>query len=260
MFGIHFYHQRMRKSVALFGRMFNDLYILRKNSSGATISQVKVPLAYAPKQKFLERIRSFPNLETDQSVAVKLPRMSFEILGISYDTARQLPKINNYINNGTTINTRNRIYSYVPYNLSFQLNIFTKNQDDALQIVEQILPRFNPTYTLTVKPLSSIPDIKEDVPITIAGVTFSDDFEGPMEQRRTIIYTIDFEMKANFYGPIAEAGIVRTSINNFFQIGSGMLDSDELLETLTVKPNPLSVSPDSDFGFSETITQSVDSA
>jgi hypothetical protein len=260
MFGVYFYHERLRKSVAIFGRLFNEMYVLRKNSSGETISQVKVPLSYAPKQKFLERIRSNPDLNQDQSVAVKLPRMSFELLGITYDTTRQLPKINNYINSGTTNNTRNKIYSYVPYTLNFQLSIYAKNQDDALQLVEQILPRFNPTYTLTLSPLSNLTEIKEDVPITIAGVTFTDDFEGPVEQRRTIIYTLDFEMKANFYGPIAEQGIVRTSINNFYQIGSGLLDSDQLLETLTVTPDPTDVSPDSDYGFNETIDYSVDSA
>lgn len=254
MFGTYFYHQRIRKSVAVFGRIFNDMYVLRQNSAGETISQVKVPLAYAPKQKFLERIRENPSLNNDQSVAIKLPRMSFELLGITYDTTRQLPKINNYSNSGSTINTRNKIYSYVPYTLNFQLSIYTKNQDDALQLVEQILPRFNPTYTLTLTPLNNLNDVKEDVPITINSVNFTDDFEGPLEQRRTIIYTLDFEMKANFYGPIAEQGIVRTSINNLYQIGVGLNDSDQLLETLTVTPDPADASPDSDYGFNETIT------
>ena len=260
MFGSYFYHERIRKSVAMFGKLFNDIYVIRKNSTGASFSQIKVPLTYAPKQKFLERIRENPDLYNDTKVAIKLPRMSFEIITINYDPTRQLPKTNNVNRVGSTNNVRSKIYSGVPYNISFQLSIYAKNQDDALQIVEQIIPYFNPQYTLTIKPLADFPDIKEDVPVTLTGVTFTDDFEGMVEQRRTIIYTLDFDMKITFFGPINEQGIIRKSIVNFYQIGNGLSDSDVLYETLTVQPNPLNVGPDSDYGFTETWTLSVDSA
>lgn len=260
MFGTYFYHERIRKSVAIFGRMFNEMYVLRTNASGDVISQVKVPLSYAPKQKFLERIRENPTLTDDQQVAIRLPRMSFELLNISYDPTRQLQKTNNVNRIGSNGNVRSKIFSHVPYILNFQLSIYAKNQDDALQLVEQILPRFTPSYTLTIKPLADFQDIKEDVPITIGGVSFTDDFEGPMEQRRTIIYTLDFEMKVNFYGPIGESSIIRKSINNVYNMNAGLSDSDVLIETITVEPNPIDVSPDSDFGFTTTITLAVDSA
>lgn len=260
MFGQHFYHERIRKSVAMFGKLFNDIYVLRKNSAGDVISQVKVPLTYAPKQKFLERLAENPDLYNDQKVAIKLPRMSFEIITINYDPTRQLQKTN-YINkSGSTSNVRSKIYSYVPYNISFQLSVYAKSQDDALQVVEQIFPYFNPQYTLTVKPLADFTDIKEDVPVTLTGVTFTDDYEGSVEQRRTIIYTLDFEMKINFYGPIGEQGIIRKSIVEFYEIGGGLADSDVYLQKLTVQPNPLNISADSDYGFTETWTLSVDSA
>lgn len=260
MFGNYYYHERIRKTVAMFGKLFNDIYVLRKNSSGDVISQVKVPLSYAPKDKFLERIRENPDLYNDQKVAIKLPRMSFEIVSVTYDPTRQLPKTN-YVNKaGTSNSSRSKIYTYVPYNISFQLSLYAKNQDDALQIVEQIIPYFNPQYTLTIKPLADFPDLKEDVPVTLTGVTLTDDYEGPVEQRRTIIYTLDFDIKINFYGPIGEQGIIRKSIVEFYQIGAGLADSDVLLQKLTVEPNPLNVSPDSDYGFTETWVLSVDSA
>lgn len=260
MFGQHFYHERIRKGVAMFGKLFNDIYVLRKNSAGDVISQVKVPLTYAPKQKFLERLAENPDLYNNQKVAIKLPRMSFEIITINYDPTRQLQKTN-YINkSGSTSSVRSKIYSYVPYNIGFQLSVYAKSQDDALQVVEQIFPYFNPQYTLTVKPLADFNDIKEDVPVTLTGVTFTDDYEGSVEQRRTIIYTLDFEMKINFYGPIGEQGIIRKSIVEFYEIGSGLADSDVYLQKLTVQPNPLNISADSDYGFTETWTLSVDSA
>ena len=118
--------------------------------------------------KYLERIRENPSLENDTKVAIKLPRMSFEIINIDYDLSRQLTKVGNFNTVGSSPLNRQKFYSPVPYNIDFQLNIYAKNQDDALQIVEQILPTFNPQYTLTIKPFKEVyPDFLEDVPIVI---------------------------------------------------------------------------------------------
>jgi len=257
MFGTHFYHQKVRTCVAIFGKLFNNIYVVRPSS------QLKVPLSYAPKQKYLERIRENPDLSANSQVAIKLPRMSFEITSFAYDATRQLTKVSNFNTFGTSNTNKQKFYSPVPYSVNFQLNVYAKSQDDALQIVEQILPTFNPQYTLTIKPFSTeYPDFKEDIPIVIQGLSFSDDFEGAMEQRRTIIYTLDFEMKVSFYGPINTSDIIRTSKATFFDIGAGLLDSDIGLERIDTTPDPTSVfgMPDSDFGFSNTITLLSDSA
>ena len=260
MFGTHFYHEKTKKAVAIFGRLFNNIYVLRKNSSGAVISQLKVPLSYAPKQKYLERIRENPDLTNDTKVAIKLPRMSFEITSIAYDNARQLAKSSTFKNTGTSVSTRQKFFTPVPYSINFQLNAYAKSQDDALQIVEQILPTFNPQYSITIKPFATEhPTFVEDIPIIINGVSFSDDFEGAMEQRRTIIYSMDFEMKLSYHGPIANTSVIRTSTAKIFQIGSGNSDSDIGLESIQVTPNPTSAIglADSDFGFTTTILDSA---
>jgi len=262
MFGGHFYHAKTKKAVALFGRLFNNIYVIRKNSSGAVISQLKVPLSYAQKQKYLERIRENPNLSEDQQVAIKLPRMSFEITSIAYDAQRQLTKVGNFTTNSSTgENTkRQKFFTPVPYSINFQLNAYAKSQDDALQIVEQILPTFNPQYALTIKPFATeYPTFKEDVQVIIQGVSFSDDFEGAMEQRRTIIYSMDFEMKLSYHGPIADQSIIRQVDTKVFDINAGLNDSDIGLETIRVTPNPTTIigMDDSDFGFSTTILDSA---
>ena len=263
MFGGHFYHKKIRKCVALFGALFNNIYVVRTTSTGASMSQVKVPLSYAPKDKFLERIRENPDLTNDTKVAIKLPRMSFEITSFAYDATRQLTKVSNFATIGTANTNRQKFYSPVPYSINFQLNIFAKNQDDALQIVEQILPTFNPQYSLTIKPFAvEFPTFKEDIPIIIQSVSFADDFEGAMEQRRTIVYTIDFEMKVCFYGAINTGNIIRKSITNVFQTKEGLSDSDIQLQRITTQPKPLSTIglADSDFGFTNTIDLTFDSS
>ena len=278
MFGTYFYHEKIRKSVALFGRMFNDIYVLRKNASGGVLNQLKVPLAYAPRMKYLERLRQNPDLYTDEKVAIKLPRMSFEITSFVYDTTRQLAKVNNfkglgqkapYAGNdftpsgGVTNPKTQKFYAPVPYIITFDLNIYAKNQDDALQIVEQILPTFNPQYTVTIKPFpDDYPTFKEDIPITIQSLAFSDDFEAEYGQRRTIIYTLSFEMKVSFHGPIANATVIRKAVPHVYLMDTGAAgDSDKLLETITVTPDPDTVigMPDSDFGFSTVIDLAFDS-
>lgn len=262
MFGTHFYHSKTKKAVALFGRLFNNIYIIRKNSSGAVINQLKVPLSYAPKQKYLERIRENPDLREDTQVAIKLPRMSFEITSIAYDAQRQLAKVGNFTTLASTGDTtkRQKFFNPVPYSINFQLNAYAKSQDDALQIIEQILPTFNPQYALTIKPFQTeYPDFKEDIQVIINGVSFSDDFEGAMEQRRTIIYSLDFEMKLSYHGPITDNSIIRDARAKIFDIKAGLNDSDIGLETIVVTPNPSDVIglDDSTFGFSTTILDSA---
>mgnify|MGYP003642291174 CR=1 FL=1 len=261
MFGTYFYHQRIRKSVAVFGAMFNNLYVLRKNAAGATISQIKVPLSYAPKRSFIDRIANMQNgEEAERLLSVKLPRMSFEITNFNYDSTRQLTKIGNYNLTGTTSSNRNKFFSPVPYTISFQLNVYAKTHDDALQIVEQIVPYFNPQYVVTIKPITDFPDVKEDSAVILNSVTFSDDYEGSLEQRRSIIYTLDFDMKISFYGPINTGAIIRQADAQVYNMLTGLTDSDELLETIRVIPNPSDASPDSDYGFTTLVYEALDSA
>jgi hypothetical protein len=246
MFGAWFYHQRIRKSVAAFGALFNNLYIIRKNSNGNVVSSVKVPLAYAPRRKYLERIRENPSLLDNTKIAIKLPRMSFEIVGFQYDTQRQVSKTNRLSTVGSDNGTRALYYAGTPYLIFFSLSIYAKSHDDALQVVEQILPYFNPQYSLTVKPFENYSDVKEDIPITITSASFSDDYESSLEDRRTIIYTLEFEMKTMFYGPIGDSKIIREVQNNFYLIGP---DSDSPVSRYVITPDPIDVSPDSDYGF-----------
>ena len=251
MFGTYFYHKRVRSAVSVFGSLFNNLFVLRKNSAGETISQVKVPLSYAPKRNFISRLEAMNNGEqAERRVAIKLPRMSFEITSITYDNTRQLNKMNtlNKVLSGSVV-SRQKIFSHTPYNINFDLNIYAKSQDDALQIVEQIFPFFTPQYTVTVKPFSNITDLTEDVPITLTSTNFSDDFEGAIEQRRTIIYTLSFEMKVNFYGPLNTGKVIREVSNNIFIIDSA--SGGDYIKTQNITPTPSGVSADSDYGFNE---------
>jgi hypothetical protein len=209
MFGSHFYHQRLRKAVAIFGALFNNINVIRQNSSGEVISQVKVPLSYAPRRDFLARMDQMLNSETNErQIALKLPRMSFEIIALTYDATRQLPKLNNCLKAPESYNGKaTKLYTPVPYDITFQLSVYGKSQDDVLQIIEQILPYFSPQYTVTVKPFTEY-DVKEDTPIVLTGITFSDDYEGPIEARRSIIYTLDFNMKINLYKSTGNSGNV----------------------------------------------------
>jgi hypothetical protein len=140
----------------------------------------------------------------------------------------------------------------VPYNVSFSLSVYAKTQDDALQVVEQIIPYFAPQYTLTVKPFADQPEIKEDVPVVLTGLDFQDDFEGPLEQRRTIIYTLNFEMKVNFYGPESISPVIR-EVNTNLNLVVPEDDEEYLIETINTTPDPIDVSPDGDYGFNTEI-------
>lgn len=194
----YFYNATIRKAVAIFGSLFDDIHIMRVNiDKTKSESIMRVPLAYGPKQKFIARLEQNPDLD-DARIALKLPRMSFEILSMNYDSTSKLNKMNACIHDGQIIR------SPTPYNIDMQLSIMAKNQDDALQILEQIIPSFQPDYTVTMKELGDL-GLTADVPITLNDIAIEDSYEGDFISRRAIIYTLTFSMRINFYGGTTEA-------------------------------------------------------
>lgn len=239
----------------MFGAMFNEIYIVRSGASSASANQIRVPIHYSPKSKLIARINEVVDPDTDTKIAAKLPRMSFEITNIAYDPERQLLPGNKLCLPGETTGSRGQVLAGSPYVVTFDLNIYARTHEDAHQIVEQIFPYFKPTYSLSIKPFADNPTFSEDVTTTLNGVSFSDDYEGAQENRRTIIYTLSFDMKVNFYGPVNDAKIIRRVETH---LHSGMTDSDYYGTCITV-PDPIDVSPDSDYGFTETFTPITDS-
>ena len=239
--------------MAMFGSLFNDIYVIRTDSNDQVLSQVKVPLSYSPRRKFLERIEEMAAGEDlERQIAIKLPRMSFEIVGFSRDDQRQMTSTNQINLPGTETRSKLRFYTAVPYIINLQLNILAKNHDDALQVVEQIVPFFRPQVNMTITPIEDFPDFKEEVPISMQAVSFMDDYEGSVEQRRTIIYTLDFEMKANFYGPTDDA----SNTSGLIRKVDGILvntETGKVLETRRVTPDPIDAEPPDDYGYNTEI-------
>jgi hypothetical protein len=197
----YFYHQILRKTVIGFGTLFNNIEVRQTNDAGEIKSIIKVPLAYGPTQKFLARIEQQPNLNTP--VQITLPRMSFEFTGLSYDSTRKLTTTQTFLSKSTTDSTELKTtYFPVPYNMDFTLSIMTKLNDDMLQIIEQILPYFQPSYTLTINLIDSIGE-KRDVPIILDNISMEDDYEGDFSTRRSLIYTLKFTAKTYLFGPVS---------------------------------------------------------
>lgn len=208
-----FYWGTIRKCIIAFGNLFNNIEIDRLTATGNINKTIRVPLAYAPRQKFLARIDQLPNPE-ERNVQVVLPRMSFELVRIEYDSTRKLASTqqNRYSTGTDILRTQ---YVPVPYNIFLNLYVYAKNSDDALQIVEQILPYFNPDFNLTIK---AVPDlnIKHDIPIILNDVDFTDNYDGEFTERRAIVWTLSFVMKTNFYGPASKQGVIRTAKVNYY--------------------------------------------
>jgi len=208
-----YYHGIIRKCIVGFGTLFSDIYIDRREGDSVTgnvIQRLQVPLAYAPKEKWLVRLDQDPNLENHTYVS--LPRMSFEIIGYNYDPSRKVNRMQQLkcVDTGGTGFT---MYTPVPYNIDVSLYILTKTQEDGLQILEQILPTFTPEYTLIV---NVVPDmnVKIDVPIVLNSVSVSDEYDGDFQTRRFVTHTLSFQMKANLFGPIAGQGVIQEVIAN----------------------------------------------
>lgn len=206
-----FYHGLIRKSIVAFGRLFSDIYIDRKQGdsvTGPTIQRIQVPLAYAPKEKWLVRIEQDPNLENNTYVS--LPRMSFEIIGYNYDPSRKLNRMQQ-IKCGDATNSMTTLYTPVPYNIDLSLYVLTKTQEDGLQIIEQILPTFTPEYTLVVNAVPEM-NLKHEVPVVLNSVSVSDEYDGDFQTRRFVTHTLNFQMKINLFGGIGDRSVI-TEVN-----------------------------------------------
>ena len=207
MLGNYYYHEIVRKTIIAFGTLFNDIHIRHQDGNGNDISDMKVPLAYGPSQKFLARLEQQADL--NKPVQITMPRMSFEMTSINYDPSRKSSLVQTFktCDDGSKVK---KVFMPVPYNIGFELNILSKLNDDSLQILEQILPYFQPHFNLTIDLVDSIGE-KRDIPIILESVNFQDDYEGNFDTRRALIHTLGFTAKTYLFGHIADSsdGLIR---------------------------------------------------
>ena len=227
----YFYHEILRRTIISFGSLFNGIEIKHLDSSGNVDDVIKVPLAYGPTQKFLARLEQSADL--NKPTAITLPRMSFEFTGLQYDGTRKVTTTQTFKSQSVGIATAIRkTYMPVPYNMSFELSIFTKLNDDMLQIVEQILPYFQPAYTLSVNLVDTIGE-KRDIPIVIENVTMQDDYEGNYSTRRSLLYTIRFTAKTYLFGPVGDTSKASKDLIKKVRVGYVQDDSSTPTRDLT---------------------------
>jgi hypothetical protein len=270
MLGNYFYNKGISKTVIAFGTLFNNIQIRHVDESDNPVSVLKVPLAYGPTQKFLARTEQNPS--GDRKIALTLPRMSFEMVSIDYDATRKASTIQTFKSAEVTDGTQSRrVYMPVPYNLGFELNIMAKIQDDALQIVEQILPYFQPSFNVTVNMIPEIGE-KRDIPVVLNRVGFRDDYEGDYSTRRILIYTLNFTAKTYMFGaiPSDDQGLIK-KVQVDYATNAIRNAKREVRYTVTPKAledynddNIIDATDDSliefgdDFGFNDTVEEFVD--
>jgi hypothetical protein len=207
-----FYYKMLRKYVIIMGNMFNNISILRMNPNGTERERFKVPITFSPKERWVSRLSGDPDFSrTFQNV---LPRMGFDINGFEYDSARKQNQLLRMAKGDNASRVASGFMG-VPYDINFELNIYARNIDDGAQIVEQILPYFNPDYTVSINPIQELGFLK-DIPIILTGVNQTIQYEGTSDDVRYVNWSLGFVVKGYFYGPISKPKIIRKSIANIF--------------------------------------------
>ena len=244
------YHAITRKAIIAFGVMFNNIHVRRKDKNGNITETLRVPLTYAPKNKMESRILRQPDpavLKTE----VILPRMSFEITKFEYDPMRKI-NLNNQLKTVISQTQAKRVYGPVPYNLTMNLYVYAKNQDDALQIMEQIVPAFNPDFNVTVDYVPEL-GLKHDLPIILNSIDYNDSYEADLVTHRMIIWTFTFTAKLYYYGPVETQEVIRTAIVSVFKDPDLMAQIDKY----SVATDPLTATPSDQYRFIETFDDSL---
>lgn len=246
----HFYHKSIRNVVVVFGTLFNEIQVLRRDSDGAELQRFTVPLSYSSKEKWLARLRQGVQLDGEETVTqISLPRMGFELTNVTYDPQRKhITTTQRKVCDPNKPNTLLVSFTPVPYDLEMSLYIIVDKQDDGLQIIEQILPFFAPEFTVSIKSVEGLYE-SVDVPYILNSTTIEDNFEGNMDDRRVILWTLTFTAKAQIFGFADENGIIRKVIANLREF-DGTLDAK-----ICVEPDPLDAQPGDPFDPMVTITE-----
>lgn len=222
-----FKHDQLKRYTIAFGSFFNNLQVVRDTADGTILQQLVVPLEYGPKERWLVRLTQDPNL--DQSVGIILPRMAYELTSVTYDSSRKINSLNQLTHGTAGSGTLNRVWVGIPYNLTYELSIMVKFQQDGFQLVEQILPYFTPEMTYALKTIPSL-NIVDTVPLILNSVSHTDNYEGDFEKRRAIIWTLTFTMKGFIYGPTRTQGRVQEVVVDIYNtIYDNLLDPPEVL-------------------------------
>ena len=236
MFGTQFYHETLRKYVIIFGTLFNDIRISRTDSNGNRVQDLRIPLAYGPRDKTLARLEQDPNF--DREVAITLPRMSFEWIGLNYATERKLNTIrkNVYTANSNEQSKLRTMYNPVPYDITFELNIMSKYVEDSTRIIEQIVPYFTPEFTVSA---TIIPEMnwKIDIPVVLDAISVQDTYEADFTQRRAIIHTLTFTLKGQLFPRVVKTGIIKTANLNFYVDTNSVLANNHPANTVYATVN-----------------------
>ena len=251
MFGNYFYNESMRRMTIGFGQIFNNIQIKRKNDAGKVIQTIRVPLAYGPKEKFLVRLDQQSSLD-NREFAITLPRMGFEISSIAYDPTRNVSRIQKFkqVKSGKEGNVLDFNYTPVPYNISYNLFSFTASAEAGLQIIEQILPFFQPDFTVTINAIPTL-NIKRDIPIILNSVNYEDTYSGDFTTRRAVIYTLNFTAKTYLFGPSTSQKVIKTVQTDQYSDTDTVNKARE--SRIIVVPDPTTADADDDFGFTTTI-------
>lgn len=248
----HFYHRIIRKNVVAFGNMFKNITLLKYNIENTEeFGRQTVPLSYGGKENFVSRLFAEPELA--KATQIQLPRMSFEMTSISYDSTRKLSKFNTTTKSSADPNVVSKLYGPVPYNMGFELNLYVRNVEDGTQIIEQILPFFSPDYVITLNYIDGY-SIALDVPITLDTIDYIPQFEGPDTTTRILLWTLTFTMKTFFFASEkTPSKIIRKTVANTY-IYSANTSTNTQISNLIVSPDPENSNVDSDYGFTETTT------
>jgi len=214
-----YYNRTIRKLVVGFGNLFNDITLVRYNPDLTESERLMVPIAYASKESYVMRLEEDSDL--DKKDQMTLPRLSFEMTGLSYDSFRkQNTNIKNFASSTGGAKSQ---YNPVPYNFDFNLYLYVRNIEDGTQLLEHIIPFFTPDYTIKLNMVPEMGIIKE-IPIVLNSCVSDITYEGNREKDpRMIIWTLNFTVKGHIFGKSTSVGLVTHSITS---INSNISDGD----------------------------------
>jgi hypothetical protein len=208
--GEYFNLKTIRRYTLAFAKVFSNIYVEREDPYSVVQQSFRVPLTQSSKRKFWIQLKQ-DSAGYDRSIAILLPRICFVLTNISLDVDRKKNSINRYKKSDPTDeNKMLSCFEPMPWNLQYSMTIWSTSESDSHQILEQILPYFDPNYAITVNELPEF-GIKRSIPIELNDVSYdlSMDLTEDAGSVRVVLWNLNFTLKGYLYKPIKSAAIIK---------------------------------------------------
>lgn len=245
MFG-YFYNSSFRRYAVLMGDLFSNIKVKRQRSDGT--KYIRVPITNASKEHFMMKLNKWTSINSKEDIAkvdTVLPRINVHMVDVMYNAGYKTSLMNKNIAQKGLVSAVSQ-YNPSPIKMIYEVSVFTRYEDDMFQIVEQIMPYFQPHFNTTMwEQFGNDIPFKRDIRIVLQSISMDEQIDGDSISRRRLEWSLMFEVNGWMYPPVEDIeGEIRTTYIDFHANSRNLGDSSDIYESVDTEVVPRDIDPE----------------